>query len=448
VKVRTFVLLVCLFGFVHAIPAVAQVTPETQETGPAKPYKALFGGNNTPQADHTFDLNVTLAGAYDDDVYGDLLGGSDPLRPQVGGFSTMLLAGADYNWRGRRVQFGATASSALRHFAETDEFQNVSQTAGLGFSAELGQRTNLMLNQTIAYSPSYLYGLFPSVVQPGPGEVPTAAPDYSAYDTDSVSYGTTARVSHSPTQRGTLSATVDMLRTDFRSETANRRDLNSYGVQGQYSQNVSRNATLRFGYRYRTGDFGYVIGRSANEHSLEFGVDYTRPLSPTRKATFGFTVAPAAVDAPLFADGLGEFDRQYRVLADMRAGYQFSRTWQVRGTYHRGLEYVPGLRTPVYADGFTAVVDGLMGRRWDFLASAAFSDGESAVIQRATTFKTYTANTRVRYAFTSMLAAYAEYLYYYYDFRGSAELPLGAASVLERNGVRFGLTLWVPVKGR
>jgi hypothetical protein len=443
VKANTFVVLACSFCVVHASAAVAQ-----EETAPPRPYRGLFAGNHSDQAGDRFDLKVTLVGAYDDDVYGDLLGGFDPLRPQEGGSSTMLLANAAYNWSGRRVQVAATADSALRYYSETDVFQNVSQTAGLGFSAELAKQTDLLVNQTFAYSPSYLYGLFPTVGQPGPGDVPAAAPDYSAYDTESFAYGTTVKVSHNLTDRGSLSATADMQRTDFHRETGNRRDLDSYGIHVQFSQNISRNSALRVGYRYRTGDFGYVVGSSASEHSIEFGVDYTRPLSATRRATFGFTVAPAAVDAPLPVDGLGQFDRQYRVLADMRFGYQFNRTLQARGTYRRNLEYVPGLRTPVYANGFTAVIDGLLGRRWDYAASAAFSDGESVVVQRATTFDTYTADARIRYALTSKLAAYIEYLYYSYDFRGSTELPLGAARVLKRNGLRLGLTFWIPVRSR
>ena len=109
---------------------------------------------------------------------------------------------------------------------------------------------------------------------------------------------------------------------------------------------------------------------------------------------------------------------------------------------------MPGLRGPVYTNGFMATVDGLLGRRWDVLASAGFSDGESALARNASTFDTYTASVRARYALSSLWALYGEYLYYYYDFRGSAQLPVGVPPVLERNGLRIGLTLWAPVKSR
>jgi len=44
-----------------------------------------------------------------------------------------------------------------------------------------------------------------------------------------------------------------------------------------------------------------------------------------------------------------------------------------------------------------------------------------------------------------MWAASLDYLYYYYDFRGTLLLHAGVPSALERNGVRAGLTLWMPV---
>ena len=103
----------------------------------------------------------------------------------------MLMAAADYGvartprpgWGDGR--FGAAATT--RSWTGS----RVSETAGVGFSAQFPRRTNLLVNQTIAYSPSYLYGLFPSVGQPGPGDAPIAAPDYSAYDSESLSYATT-----------------------------------------------------------------------------------------------------------------------------------------------------------------------------------------------------------------------------------------------------------------
>jgi hypothetical protein len=43
---------------------------------------------------------------------------------------------------------------------------------------------------------------------------------------------------------------------------------------------------------------------------------------------------------------------------------------------------------------------------------------------------------------------YGEYQYYYYDLRGTLQLLPGVPPGLNRNSVRIGMTLWVPVVGR
>ena len=312
-------------------------------------------------------------------------------------------------------------------------------------SAQFARRTTLFANQTVAYSPSYLYELFPSVSQPGPGEVPTPAPDYSTYNTESYTYGTTASVGHGLTRRGQLSGGLEFSHTNYSREVALQRDQTSYGLHAQFSQNMTRNTAATFGYHYRSTDPYVGQGRRAIEHGLDIRVDFSRALSPTRRATFGFTLSPAAVDLPSAIESVEELKREFRLLGDAHFAYQVSRMWRAQASYSRTFESVPGLRQPVYADGFTAVIDGFLSSRWDVLVSAAFSDGESALV-RGNTFSTYTANLRLRYALGRAWAVYGEYLYYYYDFQGTAQLPVGVSPALERNGVRVGLTCWIPVR--
>jgi len=82
-------------------------------------------------------------------------------------------------------------------------------------------------------------------------------------------------------------------------------------------------------------------------------------------------------------------------------------------------------------------------------ASAGYSTGVSAFnLNSSTAFTTYTGVVRVSRAATRTLSAYAEYLFYYYDFRGSLQLQPGLPPQLQRNVARIGLTWWLPVIGR
>ena len=161
----------------------------------------------------------------------------------------------------------------------------------------------------------------------------------------------------------------------------------------------------------------------------------------------GGTVGSSAMHVPDIAGdalGIGEL---YRASGDLSVGYQF-KAWQVHGTLQRGLEYIAELRRPVFVDGFSADWMALFSARLDATAGARYSTGGSVLSSEGMTLETYSANARVRYALTRSLATYGEYLYYFYDLRGTALLSPGIPRRLERNSVRAGLTLWVPALRR
>jgi hypothetical protein len=139
---------------------------------------------------------------------------------------------------------------------------------------------------------------------------------------------------------------------------------------------------------------------------------------------------------------------QLQATGEATFGYQINRTWTTNVSYRRSLEYVPELSRPVVTDGFAAGVQGMFTRRLDFSGGVGYSSGASAGTRSEAQFDTYTGAGRLRFAFTPRLAAYVEYVYYYYDFSRAASLAPGLPPALERNGVRGGLTVLLPAVGR
>jgi hypothetical protein len=80
--------------------------------------------------------------------------------------------------------------------------------------------------------------------------------------------------------------------------------------------------------------------------------------------------------------------------------------------------------------------------------SGAYASGESIVSREALAFDTYTGDVNVRYAVTRTLAVFGEYFYYFYDIQNGALLLPGMPPGLKRNGVRVGLTFWMPTVRR
>jgi hypothetical protein len=433
-------------------------------------------GGATAEANGRQKLDVTLSSTqgYDNDQTPDGgttvgLGGADST-----GYSTTLVGAADYTRQIRRVQVRATGTSTFRYLRPLDDglyssSRSVSHSAGVGIFARLPKRTTAFVNQTATYSPSYLYNLFPQAPSTIPGDAPPAAPDYALNNAASQFYGTSMTIAHDFTGRSSLSASADYQNTDTSGGTLGRRAVSSYGINPRFTHRVSRNTAAMAEYVYRYSELGLggattTIG-AMTDHGINVGVDFNRPLSATRHLIFGAHVgssitiarqpalavpAPAAAESPdsIAAESPVELvieDRHYRRMSgQLVLGYDFARTWKTGFIYRRGVDNIAGLSAPISADRLTANIEGKVARRVDVLASAGYSLGESALYRERSTFETYTGDVRIRYGLTRTFAAYVEYLYYFYDSRGSTPIAPEIASSLERKGVRAGLTLLVP----
>ena len=163
--------------------AGAAVPAHAQTPGSGRPYSRLFGGSSTRNSGQALDLTLSLIEGYNDDTSQEIGNVVDPNSGQAAGLQTMLVANASYTWQGTKGQFAANSSSALAYYNDLEETRNISHSVAIGFSAELSPQTTLLINQTAAYSPSYLYGLFPGDSTLEPGDDIPAAPDYSVQGT-------------------------------------------------------------------------------------------------------------------------------------------------------------------------------------------------------------------------------------------------------------------------
>jgi hypothetical protein len=123
------------------------------------------------------------------------------------------------------------------------------------------------------------------------------------------------------------------------------------------------------------------------------------------------------------------------------------RTWHARAAYHRGLVYLGGVAAPLYNDGATVETGGFLNRRVDVLFSAAYALGSLAGQGGRGQFTSYTGAVNLRIGLTHKTAAFVEGLFYDYAFDQNVLLP-GFPSRFTREGVRTGLTLWIPARSR
>src|SRR5580765_4346102 len=259
--------------------------------GSTMPYQGIFssGGNTDPNIHHRLDLTFSVSAGYDDDVLPALTGGIDPTSKPFNGYNNTYTGTAQYAWQGRKMQAGLTATSALRQYTEFNDY-TMTHAVGAGFAMEFARRTTLFVNQSANYSPPYLFGLFPEVNPVTPGDIIAGGPNYVLDDTESLSYESIVTVEHGLTRRGTISVSGDYRYTDFLDNSRGRPDVSSSGLRGQYSYAFGRNTAFTAGYHYRSGELGFGTTAVTSEQGLDIGLEYSRRLSPTRRATLNFSV--------------------------------------------------------------------------------------------------------------------------------------------------------------
>jgi hypothetical protein len=415
-----------------------------QQDLPRGGYRTVFGGAvANPAEAQSIDLSATIAEAYDQNLTADV-GGVTTSPYQVSGAYTALVPQIDAAFRGKRVQFSATASSSERYYRSLDRVIGVSQNAAAAVTIAVDRSTTVVFNQAISSAPVQLYALFAAELPATLTDlIPTS--DYQTTSEHSRTYLTQMSITHSFGDRSSLSMNGDYRYTAFLGNAPGFVNLPAADASGKWAYAVSRDLKLRLGYTYRRAEYGPSI--RPVEQDFDFGADYTRPLSATRRATMGFSVGPTMVTGPLAVGALTETRNHYRLIGDAFVGRQMGRTWHARAAYHRSLAYLAALAAPVYDDGATVETGGFLNSRVDVLFSAACALGSMAGQSRPGQFTSYTGDARLRVGLNRDAAAFVEGLFYDYAFDRNLLLP-GFPNHFTRKGVRAGLTLWLPVRSR
>jgi hypothetical protein len=438
-------------AFCRAIVAVVTTTLSVatgyaQTGGRAPAGGAVFGRSDARAASgEKLNLTVDLGESYDQNV--TVRSGDAVFSPfQTSGLYTMFTPALDFAARaGEHVQLAVTGASNVRHYDQLHETIVTNHAVGAGLTANLSPKTTLFFNQGVTYAPALLYGLFGGSAAPVIGEAVPPASNYALDAERSYASATSAKLTRQVWHRATLSFESNLRYTNYIGNNPRYPDIRTRDAGGQFGYPMTRDTSLRLGYTYRQAD--YVGSPRNTEQNFTVGVDYSRLLSRTRKTLMAFNIGSTMANAPVVTAS-ADLRHQYRLIGDASVTHPLGRTWSLQGSYHRGLGYIQGFQAPVFTGAYSAAANGFLNRRIDLSLAAAYSSGEAGLTGTPSQFTTYTGDARLRYAVTRMWAVYAEYLFYYYDFNEGLLLPAGLPPGLTRNGVRAGVTLWIPVRHR
>lgn len=411
----------------------------------------LYGATRSETVNRDrLQANATVTEALDSDLPPSLANEFPQGPLQSGGLWTMVLGSAEYAHTRKRLRFSANGETAVRYYNRLNRLDVLGHTGALGANFWVADNVSLLAKQSAAYSPSYLFELFPATGQAEFGEPIPIAPDYRLLQTDSYTSRSQLELSAGSLRRARFTAAGAYDRTAFRAAATgetNRPRLNTYSARAGVQRAVRRNGRVSGEYEYRTGDFS--VG-TATEHRFAFGVEYSRALSASRRATVRVQLTPSTLTVPeaVFTEG-AEADpsatgRLFRLQGDASVEYQPHLRWIVSGAYRRGVEYMAILGVPVLSDAARVSVDTLLTRRLELTATVAAVNGASAIDQLSR-LDSSTGSARLRYAFTRRFAVYGEYVYVAYDFGQRATLAPQLPRAFDQHGVRVGIMLWKPV---
>jgi hypothetical protein len=436
-------IVVCL-TLVAARPALAQrASPRQPSSG------GLYGATRSDVGGaQKLTFEVQVAEGLDSDL-DPALASRISRSIQTGGYSTLFEASSDYAHTSKRLRLAGNVSTAFRYYQSLDRLDALSHTVGLGANVTLPKSGRLQVDQSAAYSPAYLYQLFPVDDSLVLGESIPANPDYQIVDNESYSYNTRLALSFG-SARGTMVTTSGTFtRTDTEQQVATYGDLDTYEAGVEVAHHVPRGG-FSVAYDRRRGEF--ATGSISKEHRVTFGAEYSPALSRTRRLSFRFELTPTQFDGTQITpdptiDGPVNTNR-WLVSGEASVAYPFRPNWRTTARYRRDTQYLSVLGQPVVADATRLELAGLMARRVDLSVLAGYATAASVVNESAQTLQTYTGQVVIRYALKRSIALYSEYLYYYYDQRGPEQLAPGLSAVFEQHGIRVGVALFIEALGR
>jgi hypothetical protein len=420
-------------GLVTAMAGLSAGVATAQPPTPPRSFGELF---YPAAADQTLPRSLTLTNlvyqGYD----------SQPVAEDSlpAGSFTAADANLLFTKRSNRYSFLAQAGGAVRLYSSLGAATSLSHNGALAFTLN-GRRATFDVRQTVNYLPFYALAVFPGSSQ---GVVDLeGSPEYALRGRPLYTHLTTAYLTQRLTRKSALLFSYRLRYNDFLErrgpagqDPPELNDLTAQSLGIRFQRDITRSIGLHAGYVYRRVEYPAEVRPEPLEvDDLDIGVSVKRRLSLSRRTSLTFDTGSS-----ILRDAAG---RNLIVNGSVTLERQFGRTWQGAIFYQRGLVYNEGFAEPILADGLSVSLGGSIRPRADFLVSGGYSVGALGLHPGATEYRTYRASTRLRLALTRRLAGYGEYIYYSYEPSGPASST--RFSVLNRQALRIGVLLVLPI---
>lgn len=330
--------------------------------------------------------------------------------------------------------------------AYVNAFRNVGVSPKYGADALAhfagGTRNRIELWQGIRNEPYYTIGGFAGLRQSADF---TASPDENPLNSSSSrrSWALASRADFtsqwSPRNQVGLSYTYDT--RDYRDQMG---DLRAGAGSMFYRRNIGRLSRLKFTYGYADSQLldqtGWI---PLQTHAADGGFELEHGFSRSRRlvVSFGGGAIRAFTRERLTRQGVNVWVPA--TFGTMRM--YWARTWGMSADYRRSVSAVQGISAEAFStDAGLVQVGGFIARPLELTLSAGYAAGRVPVASVGS-YETYTSTAQLRLQLSTNWSAVVGHDFYQYDLHDIDPILRHLPTSVQRNAVRVGLTLNVPV---
>jgi hypothetical protein len=311
----------------------------------------------------------------------------------------------------------------------------------------LGRLTQLRVSQDFGYEPTLVLGA------PGAAGIVIDAPVAPSADVTSGyleqrswSANSLINLDRRWTARHTTRVGAAFSRLTYLDDLGN--DTRTRGANATHSWLLSRSHSVRALYNISDSDLDAVDGLATpmTNQNIDVSFGYTRRLSPTRQLQMNAGGGATHVST---LNALDRSDLAYWMPSGSGSvSWDVGRSWSLAGEYSRAASVLQGVSVTTFAtDSASASVSGLVNSRVEASLSTTYSNGRSGGADTSGRFENYSGSLQLRYAISRCCATAVNYDYYVYRFENVADLPSGFPADFDRQAIRVGITVWLPLYG-
>jgi hypothetical protein len=381
---------------------------------------------------------ASMFSGYDTDITRTAV---DPSMQAAAGHVGSTL-GLRYASRSDRVAFATRGSVDTRHYRTSPTTTFTGFNGSAMFGADVTSRFHIDTSFTSAYSPQFIFSPIPATAE-SVVDVEQPSMDFGIFAEDAFSVAGVVGATIKTSRRSAITMTFGAGQYKYLNGAYSQYGSNSRSYSATYSYNTSKYATLRVGYSEQKAEYPAFAGQpnaAIKQRSFDAGVNYSRPLSISRRTTLSFSTGSGTID-----DGIETF---FTVTGSASLRHEIGRTWTAVAVYSRGLGVVGGFSQPFFSDAVSFDVRGRLAQRVSLISSGGFADGNIGLRAAAEAYKSYQGTVRVEYELKpERVGIFGSYFYYGYGFDNQNGLAPGVPGEIGRHGVRGGLLVRIPISG-